>query len=104
MSAKCSGNGTAHPQAHDASGEHVNDEGHELLALPGRDIGEVLYPKLIRKVRLKLPIHPVERTSSLCITNGGAHGFAKPDASWMINVLGRSQKKLSLGDRDQAPL
>ena len=32
---------TAHSPAHDATGEHVDDEGHVQPALPGRDVREV---------------------------------------------------------------
>ena len=49
--------GAAHMPAHNAPGVHVDDEGHVQLALPGRDVGEVRDPQLIRMLS---PEHPVD--------------------------------------------
>ena len=43
--------GAAHPPAHDAPGVHVDHEGHVQPALPGRDVGEVRDPQLVRPIR-----------------------------------------------------
>jgi hypothetical protein len=56
---------TAHAPAHDAPGEHVDDEGHVQPALPGRDIGEVRYPQLVRPLGLELPVDPIQRARRL---------------------------------------
>ena len=48
----------ADPPADDAPGEDVDDEGHVQPALPGRDVGEVRDPQLVRPLGPELPVHP----------------------------------------------
>lgn len=36
---------SAHPPAHDATGEGVDDKGHVNEALPGCDVGKIRNPK-----------------------------------------------------------
>ena len=67
---------TAHPPADDAPGEHVDDEGHVQPALPGRDVGEVRHPELIRPLGLELPIDPVQRARRRWIADRRAHDLA----------------------------
>ena len=67
---------TADPPAHDAPGEHVDDEGHIQPALPGRDIGEVRDPELVRTIGLELPVDPVQRARCLAVGDRGAHDLA----------------------------
>ena len=57
----------ADPPAHDASGKHIDDESHVQPALPGRDVGEVRHPQLVRPVGAELPLHPVQRARRLGI-------------------------------------
>ena len=55
--------------AYDAPGEHVDDEGHVNPALPGRDIGEVRHPQLVRTLGPEVPVDPVQRANGLLITH-----------------------------------
>ena len=67
---------TADPPADDAPCEDIDDEGHVHETLPGRDVGEVRHPQLVRTLRLELPVHPVQRACRLGIGHGGAHLLA----------------------------
>jgi hypothetical protein len=62
---------TAHPPAHDTTGEHVDDEGHVQPALPGRYVREVDDPQLVWPLGPELPVDPVQRTRRLGIPDGG---------------------------------
>jgi hypothetical protein len=65
--------------AHDGPRVHVDHEGHVDEALPGRHIGEVRDPQLIRPLGQELPVHPVQRARRLLVGNGGSHLLAAPD-------------------------
>ena len=68
------------PPAHDAPGEHINDEGHVQPTLPGRNIGEVRHPQLIGSISLELPIDPIQWSGSSCIAKSRAYDLAAPHA------------------------
>lgn len=67
--------------ANDASGEHVNDEGHVEPALPGRDVGEIRHPKLVRPLGLELPIDPVQWARRFAVADRRAHHLAAHHAA-----------------------
>ncbi len=71
---------TADPPADDAPREDIDDEGHVHEALPGRDVGEVRHPKLVRPVSLEVPVHPIERACRLGVRHCGAHRLAAAHA------------------------
>jgi len=64
--------GTALAPTHDATAEHVNDEGHIDPALPGRDVGEVRDPQLIGSLSPELPVDAIKWAWRLRVSNGGA--------------------------------
>lgn len=66
---------------HDASGKHVDDKGHVQPALPGRDVGEVRDPQLVRALGPELPIDPVQRAKGLAVADRRAHPLVPPHAS-----------------------
>ena len=59
--------------------KHADDKGHVQPALPGRHVGKVRHPQLIRTIRLELPIDPIERARRCRIRCCGAHPFAPPN-------------------------
>jgi len=67
----------AHLPAHDASGEHVDDEGHIQPALPGRDVNEVADPLLVWPLGPTLPVDPIQRIRGLGISDGGAYALPR---------------------------
>jgi hypothetical protein len=66
----------AHAPADDAPGKDVDDEGHVHKALPGRDVGEVAHPQLVRPLGAELSIDPVQRARSLGIGHRRSHALA----------------------------
>jgi len=72
---------TALAPAHDASGIHVDDEGHVLPALPGGDVREVRDPELVRSLGSELPVDLVQRTWRLAVADRGAHDLASHHAT-----------------------
>lgn len=63
---------TSDPPAHDMSREDVDDEGDVDEALPGRDVGEIGHPQVVRAISLELPVDPIQRVRRLGIRYGGA--------------------------------
>jgi hypothetical protein len=62
--------------AHNASRIGIDLEGHIPLALPVRDISEVLHPRLVRPVRLELPLHAIWRAARSAIGSSRSHRLA----------------------------
>ena len=54
---------TRHPPPDDAPGEHVDHEGHVDKPAPGRNVGEIRHPQLIRARGHELAIDEVRRTA-----------------------------------------
>jgi len=67
--------GTALAPTHDATAEHVNDEGHIDPALPGRDVGEVRDPQLIGALSPELPVDAIQWARHFGVSHGGALRF-----------------------------
>lgn len=67
---------TTDAPADDPAGKDIDDEGDIDKTLPGRDIGEIRYPGLIRPIRLELAIDPILRTRHGRIAEGGSHNLA----------------------------
>ena len=67
---------TADPPTDDAPREDIDHEGHVHEALPGRDVGEVRHPQLVRPIGLELPVHPIQRARRLGGGHRGAHRLA----------------------------
>ena len=65
--------GVADPPAHNAPGVHVDHEGHVQPALPGRDIGEVRHPELVRAVGLELALDVIQRAACSGIEDCGSY-------------------------------
>lgn len=61
------------PPAHDASGEDVEDERDVDRAGPGRDVGEVSDPQLVRTRGPELPVDPTQRPLGRGVGDGGAN-------------------------------
>ena len=59
------------PSMQRSAGEHINDKCDVNQAMRGRNIGEVLHPKLVGPVGLELTIDPIQRTRQHQISNGG---------------------------------
>jgi hypothetical protein len=76
--------------ADDAPAEHVHHERHVDPALPGRDIGEVRDPELVRPLGTELPVDPVQRAWRLRVRNGGALGLAPAHALQAWRRISRS--------------
>ena len=72
---------TADTPTHDAPGVDVDDEGHVLPALPGRDVREVRDPELVRSLGLELPVDLVQRARRLAIADRRSHDLASHDAA-----------------------
>ena len=66
--------------ADDAAGVDVDDEGHVDEARPGGDIGEVGDPEHVRRRRLELAVHPIERTRRRLVAERGSMRLAANDA------------------------
>nr|UCK92300.1 hypothetical protein [Raoultella planticola] len=66
--------------AHDATGEHVDDESDVDPSLPSRDVREVADPQRVRPIGLELPLHVIERARRLRIAHRRAHGLASNNA------------------------
>ena len=71
----------AHPPSHDAPGVHVNDKDHVQPALPGRNVGEIRDPELVRPVRFELAVEPVQRACGLGVAGFRAHDLAAHDTT-----------------------
>jgi hypothetical protein len=67
---------TADPPVYDVSREDINNEGDVDEALPGRDVGEVGDPQLVRTISLEVPVHAIQRTRRLGSRHRGAHRLA----------------------------
>jgi hypothetical protein len=67
---------TAHPPGDDAPREDINDEGDVYEALPGRDVGEVGHPQLVRPLGLEVPFDAVQRARRLHVRHRRAHALA----------------------------
>jgi hypothetical protein len=70
------GSGAADPPADDPSGVGVDDEGDVGEAGPGGDIGEVADPKPIRRGRMELAVHSVQRARRGRVLDRRLHGLA----------------------------
>jgi len=68
------------PPADNAAGECIDDEGHIDEPGPGRDIGEVADPEPVRRGRLELAVHPVERARRGLVGDRRADRLAPDDA------------------------
>jgi hypothetical protein len=68
--------GTADPPAHDATREHIDDEGDVHEALPSRHVGEVRHPQLVRSLGVEVPVDAVQRTRRLGVGHRRAHPLA----------------------------
>jgi hypothetical protein len=58
--------------ADDAPGEHVGDEGREGHARPGRDVGEVDHPQLVRPLRPEVAVDEIGGPGGGGVGTGGA--------------------------------
>jgi len=58
--------------AHDHPGEHVDDEGDVDRAGPGRDIGEIGDPQLVRRGRGEVPVDQIRRPVIVVVGDRGA--------------------------------
>ena len=67
---------TANPPADDAPREDINNEGDAYEAVPGRDVGEVGHPQLVRPLGLEVPIDAVQRARRLGVRHRRAHALA----------------------------
>ena len=70
----------ADPPADDPAREGVDHEGHIDEARPGRDIGEVGDPEPVRRRRVELPVHLVERARRRLVADRRLHRLAPDDA------------------------
>ena len=66
--------------ADDVSGKDIDDEGHVHEALPGRDLGEIRNPQLVRSLGLEVPVDLIQRTRRLGVGYGRAHRLAAAHA------------------------
>ena len=64
----------------DPTREHVDHEGHEEEAHPGRHVREVRDPELIRPVRREVALDQVGRTISAIVADGRLEALASPNA------------------------
>ena len=65
----------------DAACEHVDDEGDVQPTLPGRDVGEVRDPELVRPLRLELPVDAIQRARRLGVADRRSHDLAAHHAA-----------------------
>ena len=65
--------GLADAPPHDASSVDIDHEGHVQPALPGRDIGEVRHPELVRAVGLELALDVIQRAACSGIEDCGSY-------------------------------
>jgi hypothetical protein len=72
--------GPARPPADDTPGEHVDDERHVDHTRPGRDIGKVAYPQLVRPVGGELAVDLVERTRRRLVADRCSHALSSAHA------------------------
>ena len=64
-------------RAHNPAGVNVYHEGHVLPPpLPGADIREVRYPKLVGPLCLELPVHTLPRAWRIGVTDSCANHLA----------------------------
>jgi hypothetical protein len=68
------------PPTHDHSGEDVEDEGDINDARPGRDVGEVGHPQLVRGRGSEVTIDQIRRSSILRIADRGSDTLASQRA------------------------
>ncbi len=59
--------GATDTPADDPAGVGIDDKGHIDETLPGGDIGEIRYPQPVRRGRLELPVHMVQRAWRLLV-------------------------------------
>lgn len=74
------GHGLAHAPTDDASGVDVDDESHVQPTLPGRDVGEVREPELVRTVGPELSVAPIQWAACRIIGDGRSRSLATPYA------------------------
>src|ERR1700710_3125017 len=67
---------TADAPANNTPGKDVDHKGHVQPTLPGRYIGEIRNPQLVRPLRSELPIDPVQRIGRLVVADRRAHHLA----------------------------
>src|SRR5215470_4877723 len=72
--------------ADDAARKHIDDEGHVDETRPGRDVGEIGDPELIRPHRGELALDQICRIFRLVVADGGSalaptHGPSQPKRS-----------------------
>src|SRR5690606_1480537 len=72
--------GIADAPTDNSAREDIDDKGDVQPSLPGRDVGEVRHPQLVRSIRTELPIDLVERTGRTAITDRRTNDLAAPDA------------------------
>src|SRR5690606_4720131 len=67
---------TRGPPADDAPGEYVNHEGDIDKATPGRDVGEVRDPQLVRPLGVEVALHLIARTWQCRVRQRGFNRLA----------------------------
>ncbi|MCY1537029.1 hypothetical protein D9M68_725090 [compost metagenome] len=71
---------TTDSPADDPACKDVDHERHVQPALPGRYIGEVRHPQLVRAVGMELALDAIQRAKSLVASHRCAHDLATPYA------------------------
>jgi hypothetical protein len=70
----------SHRPAHDAPGEGVEDDRQVEESRPGRDIGDVCDPELVRLLGVEVPIDQVGRRPHALVPDGRPDTSATTDA------------------------
>ena len=88
--------GRRDPPADDAACEHVDHEGHEDEAGPGRDVGEVAHPQRVGPIRHELAVDLVLRARSRRLADRGLDRLAThhaPQAEPTHQALDRAARR-----------